>query len=95
MNLRELEFIETGIYAAFVNSHYKCTVIYMDDTYTDDAIVNAKTFLNKYPATRLLDAIPVILRALSYLDSIFLGIRNPSELLKYVLYRLQCMTPEK
>ncbi|CAJ0544350.1 Ff.00g035720.m01.CDS01 [Fusarium sp. VM40] len=95
MSLLELEFIETGIYAAFINGFYGLSGIYNINTTSDDAIINAKTLLDNYPADRLLNAIPFVLRALSSIESDHLGIRYPSELLKYVLYSLQCMTSEK
>ncbi|KAH7236531.1 hypothetical protein BKA59DRAFT_534138 [Fusarium tricinctum] len=88
-----LEFIETGIYAAFLNS--PCGLfrdIHDTDKFGDHAIIAVKYLLNKYSAARLLNAIPVVLRALSSFRSGHLGIKAPSELLKYIIYRLGRMT---
>jgi hypothetical protein len=90
-NPLELEFIETGIYAAFFNGSYDRGRIYDTDTF----ITNAKSLLDNYPAARLLLAIPLVLRALSSIDLDNVGIKKPSELLKYILYRLQCITSEE
>jgi hypothetical protein len=95
MNPLELEFIETDIYAAFLSDHCGLSSIYDTSTCSDEAVISAKTLLNNYPAARLLDAIPLVLRALSLLDSDILGLEKPSELLKYILYRLQCITSKE
>ncbi|KAM0211961.1 hypothetical protein ACHAQI_005115 [Fusarium lateritium] len=79
INTLKLEFIEAGIYAAFVNGYREPMSIYNAVAHIDDAFVNAKDFLDNFPATRLLDAIPLVLRALSFIDSDWVGIKNPSD----------------
>ncbi|KAM0251864.1 hypothetical protein ACHAP5_001528 [Fusarium lateritium] len=90
INTLELEFIEAGISAAFLDGYH-----YDGVALSDDAFVNAQDLLDSFPAARLLDAIPLILRALSSYNPDWLGTKNPSELLKYVLCRLQCVDPEE
>ncbi|KAI6774853.1 hypothetical protein HG530_001611 [Fusarium avenaceum] len=95
MSPLELEFIEAGIYAAFLNGHREYSPIYMSRTSSDEAATNAKALLYHYSTARLLNAIPLVLRALSSVDSQHLGTKGPAELLKYILFRLQCVTPEE
>jgi hypothetical protein len=95
LNPLELEFLETGIYTAFIHSYYWLSNISYTNTSSNDVITNVETLLNNYPTARLLNTIPLILRALSSLYSQRLDIKNPSELLKYLMYRLQCTVSEK
>lgn len=94
-DMLELEFIEAGIYAAFLNvSHERCS-IYRAESSSDDGAINAKTFLDNLSAAKLVNAIPLVLRALSCIDQNRIGIKSTSELLKYILRRLQRITLEE
>ncbi|KAH6956216.1 hypothetical protein DER45DRAFT_566346 [Fusarium avenaceum] len=89
MDTLELEFIEAGIYGAFLNVHHGRFSIYDGDTSSDDEAINAKAFLDNLFAAKLVNAIPLVLRALSSHDPNRIGIKSTSELLKYILCRLQ------
>jgi hypothetical protein len=95
MGSLELELIETGIQAVLLNGHYDSFSIYNTDISSRDDIINAKALLNVYPAAQLRNAIPLVLRALSSSDSGWLNIQYPSELLKYILHRLQSITSDE
>ncbi|KAF9770310.1 hypothetical protein IL306_012165 [Fusarium sp. DS 682] len=80
-NSLELEFIEAGISAAFSRS-------------IEGAIVDMKSLVDKCPASLLVNAIPVVIRAFLSMQTEDYGIKGPSEVLKYIFCRLERMTPE-
>ncbi|KAL5584294.1 hypothetical protein FOVSG1_013683 [Fusarium oxysporum f. sp. vasinfectum] len=81
-NHLKLEFIEASISVAVFNRRFW------------HRVVEVKSLLDKYPAPLFIDAVPIILRALSIFDWHDQFSDYLLEILKYILRRLRCIATE-